>query len=220
MRKPAVIFDMDGVLVDSNPFHRQAIGMFCKQHGFSLSEEELRVKVYGRTNKEWITTLFGTLSDEKLARYAEEKESLFRQLFAKHLEPVKGLIDFLEQLKKEEISCAIATSAPPANVDFILSRIPIRGNFNAILDDRSITHSKPHPEIYLKAAGILGMLPADCVVIEDSLSGVASAKAAGCRVIGITTTHAAHELSEADLVITDFTGLTVETVTNLVHQRV
>jgi HAD superfamily hydrolase (TIGR01509 family) len=206
---------MDGVIVDTNPFHKNAIRQFCNKYGFQLSEEELRSNIYGRTNKDWITNLFGTLTPQELERYAYEKEQLFRDLYEPHIKPVDGLLNFLHELYTEKIPCAIATSAPPANVEFVLRHIPIRNFFTVILDERSVTRGKPDPEIYLNTAQALGLTPNQCVVLEDSLSGVASAKAAGCRVIGITTTHTANELKEADLAVRNFTGLTPAGVVNV-----
>lgn len=219
MKPVAVIFDMDGVIVNTNPFHQKAIEQFCKKYGFQLTEEDLRSRVYGRTNKDWITGLFGPLTPEQLSNYAHEKEKLFRDLYEPHIRPVDGLLDFLDQLMHASLACAIATSAPAANVDFVLKHIPIKKYFSAILDERSVTHSKPHPEIYLKTAHALGLPGNQCVVMEDSLSGVASAKAAGCRVIGITTTHTPEELQETDLAVNNFSSLSVAMVKSLLSAR-
>jgi beta-phosphoglucomutase len=214
----AVVFDMDGVIVHSNPYHKIAIQQFCKEHGQELSDDRLLKQVYGRTNREWITALFGQIPNETIVQYTEEKEALYRKLFDKDIQPVKGLISFLDELDKNHIARAIGTSAPLSNVDFTLSRTGTRKYFNIILNDTYVTHSKPHPEIYVKCAQALGLPNRQCIVIEDSLSGVEAAKAAGSKVIGITTTHPAHELSHCDLVIDDFDGLTVEKISALVDR--
>lgn len=206
----AVIFDMDGVIVHSNPYHKIAIQEFCRAHGHELSDDRLLKHVYGRTNREWITALFGQISNEMIVRYTEEKEALYRKLFDKEIQPVKGLVSFLDELEKNNIPRAIGTSAPLSNVDFTLSRTGTRKYFDIILNDTYVTHSKPHPEIYIKCAQALGLPTRQCIVIEDSLSGIQAAKAAGSKVIGITTTHPAEELSHCDLVIDDFDGMTVE----------
>src|SRR3954463_2469677 len=114
----AFIFDMDGVLIDSNPAHKIALQQFCKKYGHDLTEQELREKIYGRTNKDWIPNLFGDISPELLHKYADEKEALFREIYAKDIVPVDGLIQFLDKLDKFKIARAIGTSAPRANVDF------------------------------------------------------------------------------------------------------
>lgn len=212
----AVVFDMDGVIVDTNPTHKIAIQQFCARYGLNLSEEELRTKVYGRTNRDWITNLFGKLTEEQLEAYAFEKEQLFRELYAPIIEPVKGLVTFLELLKANNIPRSIATSAPPANVDFVLEATGIGHYFDFILDERVVSRGKPDPEIYLKSAKALNLPNAQCIVIEDSLSGIAAAKASGSKVIGITTTHSEEELNETDLIIKDFEKLTIDQLKGLI----
>jgi beta-phosphoglucomutase len=205
----AVLFDMDGVIVDTNPFHKIAIRQFCAKYGFELSEDDMIKRVYGRTNTDWITNLFGSLTRDELFAYADEKESLFRELYGPHLAPVPGLIDFLKLLKSENITAAIATSAPPANLHFIVEGLNIGAYFQTMLDETYVTKGKPDPEIYIKTAAAVGLPNAQCIVIEDSLSGIAAGKAAGSKVIGITTTHTREEMANTDLVIDDFTQLSV-----------
>ncbi|HLT82238.1 MAG TPA: HAD family phosphatase [Cyclobacteriaceae bacterium] len=207
MRPNAFIFDMDGVIADSNPYHEIALRQFSEQHGFRLTEDDLRNTIFGRTNKDWIPQLFGTTDANKIAEYAAEKEALYRELYAPHIQPVDGLIAFLDKLKALGIPRAIATSAPRENVDFTLEKTGTQSYFDVILDESFVTRGKPDPEIYLKTAEALNLPPAQCVVFEDSISGVLSAKAAGCRVIGITTTHSKDEFPPVDRVIDDFQGL-------------
>jgi HAD superfamily hydrolase (TIGR01509 family) len=212
----ALIFDMDGVIVDSNPYHKTALHQFCSQHGYELTEQQLREKIYGRTNKEWLTNLFGDLSEQQWRAYADEKEALYRSLFKAEIKPVAGLPAFLARMKAAAVPMAIGTSAPRGNVDFTLGSTQLEAYFPVILDDSAITHSKPHPEIYLKAAAALGYANAQCIVIEDSLSGVTAGKNSGSKVIGITTTHTAEELHEADFIISDFQALTYAQLEKLV----
>jgi beta-phosphoglucomutase len=207
--KYAFLFDMDGVIIDSNPFHKIALKQFCLQHGHDLTEEKLREKIYGRTNKDWIPNIFGPLTVEQVRQYADEKEALFRELYQHDIKPLKGLIGFLRQAAQLNIPQAIATSAPRANVDFTLAHTHTGEFFQAILDESFVNKGKPNPEIYLKTAAALGANPANCVVFEDSFSGVEAGKAAGCKVVGLTTTHTAEELSMTDVCISDFDELTV-----------
>lgn len=203
----AFIFDMDGVIVDSNPFHKIALKQFCKKHGRDLSEEELREKIYGRRNQDWLTNVFGQLDSVKMKAFADEKEALFRELYDTEVRPVDGLPAFLQRLDELGIPRAIATSAPRANVDFTLEKTGIGRHFTTILDDSFVNHGKPHPEVYQKAAAALNYDPRLCVVFEDSLAGVEAGKKAGCKVVGITTTHTAEELKDTDLVIDNFIEL-------------
>ena len=199
----AFIFDMDGVLIDSNPAHTIALQQFCREHGFELTDQQLREKIYGRTNRDWLLNLFGDLPDETVRRYAEEKEALFRRLYT-DIKPLDGLLGFLGKMDALGVPRAIATSAPRANVDFTLEHTGIGPYFQTILDDSFVKKGKPDPEIYLKSAAALGLDPGNCVVFEDSLSGVKAGKAAGCKVVGLTTTHTNDELSETDYNIDNF----------------
>lgn len=215
----AFIFDMDGVIVDSNPVHKIALQKFCEKHGYKLTEKDLREKIYGRTNRDWLLNLFGDLDEQTIRIYAEEKEALFRSLY-EDIKPVKGLVSFLDRLDSLNISRAIATSAPRANVDFTLDNTNTRRYFNTILDDSFVTEGKPNPQIYLKSAQALGFEPSTCIVLEDSLSGVIAGKRAGCKVVGITTTHTTAELAEADLVIDDFEGTSPQSLISGLYGRV
>lgn len=216
MRKDfAVIFDMDGVLVDSNPFHKIALKQFCSAHGHELTEEQLRQKIYGRTNRDWIINLFGNISADRIREFADEKERLFRQLYENDIKPMRGLLPFLDLLEKNEIAKAIATSAPRANVDFTLQKTGTGRYFPIILDDTFVTHGKPNPEIYVKTAKALGMPPERCIVIEDSLSGIEAGRASGARVIGITSTHKQAEMPLANYVIDNFTQLNLQTLEHI-----
>jgi HAD superfamily hydrolase (TIGR01509 family) len=207
MHPYAFVFDMDGVIVDSNPYHEIALRQFAEQHGYNLSEDDLRSRIFGRTNKDWIPMLFGTSDPSEIGRYAVEKEALFRELYAPHIRPVDGLIEFLDKLKAQRMPCAIATSAPRANVDLTLEKTGTKAYFDIILDESFVTRGKPDPEIYLKTAEALKLPPSQCIVFEDSISGIRAATTAGCRVVGITTTHTKEEFPPVDQVIDDFKGL-------------
>ena len=214
--KHAFIFDMDGVIVDSNPTHKIALKQFCTEHGYDLSENDLREKIYGRTNRDWLLNLFGALDEHTIRKYADEKEALFRKLYT-DIKPVSGLIPFLDELNALKISRAIATSAPRANVDFTLQKTNTERYFETILDDSFVTEGKPNPQIYLKSAKALNFDPSNCIVIEDSLSGVRAGKRAGCKVVGITTTHTREELKETDFVIDDFQGLDPKSLISILY---
>ena len=207
MSSYAVIFDMDGVIIDSNPYHKISLRQFCEKYGFHLSDDELVKQIYGRTNKEWIANLFGKLSKEELSRYGEEKERLFREIYKNDIRALEGLPEFLADLKRINVPIAIGTSAPRSNVDFVLANTQLGEYFDVILDESDVEQGKPNPEIYLKVATRLGFEPSRCIVFEDSLSGVESARRAGAKVVGVATTHSEEELSHTDFIIRDFIGL-------------
>lgn len=210
-----VIFDMDGVIVHSNPAHKEAIQIFCRKFKIDISDQILENKVYGRTNKEWIPELFGDISVERMQKLADEKEQLFRDIFAPEEHVVKGIHTFLETLKSYEIPMAVATSAPGENAEYILSRLSISDYFSIVLDSSHVTTGKPDPEVYIMASNALGKQPENCVVFEDSVSGVQAGRNAGSRVVGVTTTHTPEELESCDLIIDDFTELSPEVLLEL-----
>jgi beta-phosphoglucomutase family hydrolase len=184
----ALIFDMDGVIVDSNPVHCQAWSEFNRRYGLETTEAMLQ-RMYGKRNDEIVRDFFGeALSPEEVAGRGAAKERLYRELVASRIEEilVPGIRDFL--VKYQDLPVAVATNAEPANVTFILERAALRPFFRAVVDGHQVTNPKPHPDVYLKAAQSLGVGPADCVVFEDSHSGVAAGLAAGMRVIGVRTT--------------------------------
>lgn len=207
MSSVAVIFDMDGVIVDTNPYHKISLQQFCERYGFQLTNEELINRIYGRTNNEWIQNLFGPLPKDRLLQLGEEKEAMFREIYKEAIKPLPGLEDFLIALKALNIPTAIGTSAPRSNVDFVLEGTGLGKYFSVILDQSDVEQGKPNPEIYLKAASRLDMAPARCLVFEDSLSGVEAAKRAGTKVVGLTTTHSFAELAHTDFAIPDFVNL-------------
>jgi beta-phosphoglucomutase len=209
MRAFAVIFDMDGVIIDSNPFHKIALKQFCNKYGFDFTDEELMQRIYGRTNKEWLTNLFGPLPPHELTQYEEEKEGLFRELYKNNIRALPGLPEFLRQLQLNKVPVAIGTSAPRSNVDFVLQHTGLGEFFPVILDETDVERGKPDPEIYLKVAARLRLPPGRCIIFEDSLSGVEAAQRAGAFVIGVATTHRVEELAHTDFVIHDFTRLSV-----------
>jgi HAD superfamily hydrolase (TIGR01509 family) len=210
---------MDGVIIDSNPFHKISLRQFCEKYGYHLSDPELISKIYGRTNKEWIANLFGVLTKEELTQYGEEKEALFREIYKNDIHALKGLPEFLRSLEEKKIPIAIGTSAPRSNVDFVLSHTHLGKYFTVILDESDVVHGKPNPEIYLKVATKLGVEPSRCIVFEDSLSGVESARRAGAKVVGVATTHSFEELSHTDFVIQDFNDVNPDSLFSAIFKE-
>ncbi len=208
---------MDGVVVDNISYHFDAWRQFAARYSRGLSDDELTRYVNGRVAREVLEYLFRqALTDEEVHRYTEEKEGLYRELYRPHLKPTEGLLPFLETLRTNGISTAVATSAPYSNIDFTLGGTGTRPYFREIVDARHVKRGKPDPEIYLQAASRLGMPPDRCIVIEDALLGVQAGLGAGMKVIGITTTHPAAELSNTHLVINDFHELSLPILKQLV----
>lgn len=217
----AVIFDMDGVLVDTNPHHKTAWREYYQRNGKTLSDTDFVQHVSGKHNTDIVAHLFGgqTLTPEEVHRLGNEKESLFRELYRPAIMPVPGLLSFLKALKEAGIKLAVATSAPVENLDFVVEALGIRDYFDALLNESMVSHPKPDPEIYQKAMERLGVEPTESVIFEDSTTGIQAAKASGALVVGMATTQTPDELwPMVDDVTADFTGMTVERLQKLVKE--
>ncbi|WP_408097209.1 HAD family hydrolase [Peredibacter sp. HCB2-198] len=206
MKFKGVIFDMDGVVVDNHEYHFKAWMDFAKKYKFELNEQIYRDKFNGKTNADLFPMIFGNPTTEEMKRYADEKEGMYKEIYAPDMKAHKGLIDFLELLKRHRIKIALGTSAPPGNVDFILDPLKLRQYFDVIVDGTHVKKGKPDPEVYQLCCAKLGLEPKDCVVFEDSLAGLESGERAGCTIVGVATSHEAYELeAKTDLIIHDFT---------------
>jgi beta-phosphoglucomutase family hydrolase len=208
LHNPALIFDMDGVIVDSNPHHRLAWEAFNLRYGI-YTTEQMHQRMYGRRNDQIVRDFFGqSLSDEEVATRGFAKEALYREMIAGQVEAMllPGLREFLQ--KHADLPKAVASNAEPANVDFLLDSSGLRPFFQVVLNGHQVQHPKPNPEIYLLASELLGVPPERCLVFEDSHSGVEAAKAAGMPVIGISTTHG--YLPRTELTIDNFISRDLE----------
>jgi beta-phosphoglucomutase family hydrolase len=200
------IFDMDGVIVDNHRYHFQAWMAFSEKYQFRLDENIYREQFNGKTNADLFKMIFGDISNEKISSYAMEKESSYQKIYETAMKPHKGLIDFLDFLVSKNYKLALGTSAPTSNVDFVLDKLLLRKYFPVIVDGPQVFQGKPHPEVYLKCIQKLGLLPQECVVFEDSLAGLEAGEKAGCKIVGVATSHDAIELRpKTELIISDFT---------------
>jgi len=184
----ALIFDMDGVVIDSNPAHRDVWAAFNRRYGLETTEA-MQQRMYGKRNDEIVRDFFGDLlSSEEVARRGAAKERLYRETIAGRVERmlVPGLKAFLQE--HNSAAMALATNAEPENVALVLDRGGIRKYFRVIVDGHQVRKPKPDPEIYRLAAQRLGVAEANCIVFEDSTSGVQAARAAGMRIVGLLTT--------------------------------
>jgi beta-phosphoglucomutase len=198
----ALIFDMDGVLIDSNDMHRKSWTEFNRRYQLETTDDMHR-RMYGKRNDEIVRDFFGgELSDEEAMVRGRAKEALFREMVGARVEEmlVPGVRDFLE--RHRNLPMALGSNAEPENVALLLDGAGLRGYFGAVVDGQQVANAKPHPDIYLRAAALLGVPPKDCVVFEDSHTGVAAAVAAGMRVIGIRTTFV--NLSDTTLTVDNF----------------
>jgi len=205
----AFIFDMDGVLAENSDYHVEAWTVFSRDYGRELTVEDIKKRL-GFNNREYMRfVLDREPTDQEVIDSTVRKEALYREIFGKHLTAPAGLIPLLDALKREAFTCGVATSAPSENVDFVLDGLQIRPYFQRVVDASHVKNCKPDPEIYLEAASQLNVKPAACVVFEDAIAGVQSAKAAGMTVIAITTSYPAAVLREhaPDAIIGSFVDL-------------
>ena len=189
-----LIFDMDGVLVDNHIWHFEAWVEFGKKHGLVITAEDFS-KQFGSTNHQVLVSLFGNvLSEEEIIALGNEKEDIYRQLYLPFIKPVDGLPKFLQNMYDKGIPIALATSAPPENVEFTLNATGLKKYFSVITDSTKVTLGKPDLQVYLLTAAKLGVEPADCIVFEDLVAGIKSATRDGMRVIVVATTYKPEEL--------------------------
>ncbi len=212
--KRALIFDMDGVIVNNDRYHCLAWEEFAGRYGKTVGFDEIR-SWFGSTNKTILERLFGTgMSMVQITSMGREKEEIYRRLYAGVIKPVPGLPEFLKELKGSFLT-GVATSAPPENVEFVLRETGLKAFFNAVTDESDIQKGKPDPEIFLKAAMKLGVEPADCLVFEDSFQGIEAASRAGMHVVGVATTHESGSLENTDFVIHDFFGIDIKKLNDI-----
>lgn len=197
-----VLFDMDGVICHTNPFHSKAFQVFFKKRNMNPTQEEFELHMYGKSNSYIFSHFFGReISGEELYFYENEKESLFREIYANQVRPIEGFIPFLELLAGKGYKLGVATSAPTANMDLIIDTLDIRSYFNSLLASEDVTVHKPDPQVYLKSASNLSSTPNECIVFEDSYSGVSAARNAEMKVVGVLSSHSKDDLPLCNLYI-------------------
>ncbi len=181
-----MIFDMDGVIVDSMPFHSRAWDVYLDRIGMDASL--LNSRMHGKHNDELLRELLGEEAKlEDIRRMGAEKEALYREMIVGDLEAqlLPGVRAFLERFA--EWPKAVASNAEAANVDFVLREAALGEHFRVVLNGQQVQRGKPDPEIYLKAAALLRIEPADCIVFEDSQTGIDAARGAGMTVVAINS---------------------------------
>ncbi len=194
-RPAAVIFDMDGVLVDSNPFHLQKWAEFLRERGVAFQEADLPQLILGQRNDTLFRYFFGSkITAEESRRMGEEVEARFRAAFKAHAKPLAGLDALIREIHAAGIPMAVASSAICKNVEFVVDSLGYRQYFKLLVSGEEVTRPKPDPEIYLLAAARLGVRPEDAVAFEDSFPGVEAVKAAGIKCVGIASSFPLEEL--------------------------
>jgi HAD superfamily hydrolase (TIGR01509 family) len=197
-----VVFDMDGVLVDSEPVHERANAEYLAGLGMTL-DQELADEMMGRRVRELTDALAQRLGLDP-ERVFSDREAIFWRLLEQGLEAMPGLHAAVDRLARAGLPLAVATSGTRAYVDFVLDRLQVRAAFAAVVSGEDVRNGKPDPETYLLAAERLHADPGDCVAVEDTTHGIAAAHGAGMRAVAVThPMNATLDLSAADAVVAD-----------------
>jgi HAD superfamily hydrolase (TIGR01509 family) len=197
----AILWDLDGVIVDSGLYHYEAYRRVFGELRRSISGDEFFSGLIGLRNDAIIRKVLGEVPDDEVKRIADRKETAFRELVSGNVDALPGVRYLVEDAKAAGLKQAIVSSTPRANIDLILGELKFEGFFTAIVGEEDAAKGKPDPEGFLVAMSRLGMQANECVVIEDAPEGITAGKAAGARTIGVATTRPAQRLTEADLVV-------------------
>jgi len=200
-RFEAVLWDMDGVIADTADYHYGAWRDVLGERGVAFNKEDF-MRHFGRRHDTIIKFALGDkLSKEEVDAIAGKKQVLYRQRISENVVPLPGAIELIKSLNENRIKTALATSAVLKNIDVILEGLGIQDSFQAIAYGTEVDEGKPSPQIFQLAASRLGVRPADCVVIEDAIAGVAAAKRAGMKCVAVTNSHPVASLKNADLIV-------------------
>ena len=214
MSTKALIFDMDGTIVHNMPAHNQAWQDTLAEAGVHIEQDEFHRRTSGQKNQEILRLMLGpNLTEEQISYWTKRKETLYRDRFACCIEPVPGLIELLDRANHLGIPMAVASAAPPENLSFILDGLEVRWYFKAIVGGDDVVNGKPHPDIFLKAAQMIGCAPKDCLVFEDALGGIEAARRADMDVVAVLTTLHRNEVEHIPHVISavrDYTQVNLD----------
>lgn len=210
-----LIFDMDGTLIQNMPYHMKAFSTLAERLGYQMLQPVTN-KFYGRHNDEiflaiapqWVIDKYG------LQYLSDEKEAIYRELYADKVCLTDGLAELLAEAKAKGVKCYVGSAAPRLNIDLIWSGAQLDDKIDGCVCGDDVVNFKPHPEIFLKCCEGMGLAPEDCVVFEDAISGIKAGWAAGCKVVALSSTATPEALAAdgVEHIITDFKGMTLESL--------
>jgi beta-phosphoglucomutase family hydrolase len=209
---PAFLFDMDGTMVDSMPWHARSWAAFSQNIGGPPLGQDFFHRTTGMTGVEVMRVYLGERPEAELQAMVARKEAIYREMFAPHFCEVRGFRAFADAARAAGIKVACATAGDADNIAFVLDHLGCHGFFDAVVGAHDVARGKPHPDLFLLAAKRMGTDPAECLVFEDAPHGIEAARRAGMRAVAIATTLAAEELGAPEHVIAssvDFTRLDV-----------
>jgi HAD superfamily hydrolase (TIGR01509 family) len=217
----ALLFDLDGTLIDSMPHHHNAWVEWYARRGLPMNAGQFFAATAGRSNAEILLDLFPQYSVEEHVMMADDKEAIYREFAARSLELIAGAQSFVEQARGAGFKLAVCTASTLPNMALAFERYAIDAWVDTITSPADGLRGKPHPDIFLEAARRLGVAPVDCVVFEDAPLGVEGARRAGMKAVALTTTLSADAFAEYDNLIAiapDFTSLALDAL-KLAHKK-
>ena len=210
-----VIFDLDGVLVDTGWAHRQAWYDLAEREALDMSDEFFR-DTFGMQNRTIIPMMKPGISSDELERMSDWKEQRYREVLADRLELAPGVEALLKDLKANQFSLAIGSSAPRENLDAFWQPLHLQQYFDARVTKEEVAEGKPSPQTFLRAAEKLGLSPDQCAVVEDAVPGIQAAIGAGMPVVAVTTTRQREDLGQANHIVDSIEELTATDFTRLI----
>ncbi len=211
----AVLWDMDGVIVDTAPYHFAAWQRVFKKRGVKFTLTEFK-RSFGRRNETIIPDILDKrISATEITAIAREKEAIFRRLGRNKIQPFPGAVNLIKHLAERRVEIALVSSTPARNIRVVLGGLGIADLFQIVISGEDVTKGKPDPEGFLLAAERLGIRSANCVVIEDSTAGVSAAKRAGMHCVAVTNTRPRSVLTRADLIIDSLETIDVDDLKRL-----
>ena len=212
----AIIFDLDGTLVDSLPYHHESWRIFFKKNNIEENDfDEIYKNYKGGGTLELMTSVFGDIyTKDKLEKMSDDKEVIFRDIYRSKIFPMNGLRKFLDNLKKNNILLSIGSNAIRKNVLMTIEELGVTNYFSSIICGDEVSKGKPDPEMYIKTLSNLKVNKNECIIFEDSIEGITAAKNANIKVIGVTSSQSSEKLKlvGAFKTIEDYTKISIDNI--------
>ena len=216
-----LIFDMDGTLIQNMPYHMKAFNTLAERLGYQMLQPVTN-KFYGRHNDEifmaiapqWVIDKYG------LQYLSDEKEAIYRELYAGHVCLTDGLEELIADAKSKGVKCYIGSAGPRVNLELIWNGAELDNKIDGYICGDDIVNFKPHPEVFLKSCEAMGVAPEDCVVFEDAISGIKAGWAAGCKVVALSTTATVEALAAdgVEHIVPNFEGMTIASLEEMLYK--
>jgi beta-phosphoglucomutase len=213
----AFLFDLNGTMINDMEYHINAWHKIFNNLGAEISLQRMKEECYGKNNEVIERILPGRFTEKEKNEMSYEKEKTYQKEFKPHLQLIAGLDVFLEKAYAKGIKMAIGSAAIMFNIDFVIDGLDIRNYFSSLISADDVTHSKPHPETFLKCAEALGVRPDECIVFEDAPKGVEAAKNAGMQTIVILNVHKKEEFAPYDNIISFIENYYDESLSSLLQ---